>query len=227
MKKKTVAALALSAVLAMGTVPAFAVEGAGGETPVEPTPPAGSVSDLPQNTTDIKEGGTTGTTVKVQTVIDNISVKLPLNMTIVASAAGGAASCPSDEKYLIENHSIFPIKITSAKAEAQGDKDWDLKPGSLDASTTTDCKVGALAIKLTTTDAAKASWDVGASNGYTADSFKIPAAVVNGEGVTVGQLKFKVEASSSKLKQTYDKATDAVKLTYTVAADSKTVTPAP
>ena len=208
MKKKMFAALALSATLAMGAVPAFADE---------PTTPKGS-SDTPTDAT-VANGGDTSTTVKVQTVVDNITVAVPLNMTIVAKAAGGAADCPSVDTYLIQNKSVFPIKITAAKAEAQGTAgDWVLKTGTLDATKVAEGNVGDLALKLTTNDADAKSWDVAGT--YTAGDFKVKAATESAGTTTPGDLKFKVEASSTKLKKTYDDATDAVKLTYTVAPDS-------
>lgn len=211
MKRKMFAALALSATLAMGAVPAFAAD------------PAADV-DTPKDAT-VANGGSTSTTVKVQTVVDNITVAVPLNMTIVAKAAGGAAACPSDDAYLIQNKSVFPIKITDASSAAQGTSgDWTLKVGTLDGTKTADGAVGDLALKLTTSDDA-ATWDV--AGAYTADAFKVPAATMSAGSTTAGELKFKVEASSTKLKKTFDGATDAVKLTYTVAPDSTAVTPAP
>ena len=82
MRKKTFAALALSATLAMGAVPAFAEELA----------EVGTVTDQ-----SVSNGGTTSTTVKVKTEVGNIVVALPLNMTIVANTEGGQeigrASC--------------------------------------------------------------------------------------------------------------------------------------
>ena len=144
MRKKTFAALALSATLAMGAVPAFAEELA----------EVGTVTDQ-----SVSNGGTTSTTVKVKTEVGNIVVALPLNMTIVANTEGGQAKCPSQDAYLIQNKSVFPIKITAAKAEAQGTPgDWVLKTGTLDGQGTPTGNVGDLALKLTTNETAPKSW---------------------------------------------------------------------
>ena len=201
MRKKTFAALALSATLAMGAVPAFAEELA----------EVGTVTDQ-----SVSNGGTTSTTVKVKTEVGNLVVALPLNMTIVANTEGGQAKCPSQDAYLIQNKSVFPIKITAAKAEAQGTTgDWVLKTGTLDGQGTPTGNVGDLALKLTTNETAPKSWDVAST--YAADAFKVAGAA---SSATPSELKFKVEASSTKLKKTFEAATDAVKLTYTVAPDS-------
>ena len=79
MKRKMFAALALSATLAMGAVPAFAAE--------------------PADTDATDAGGFTGnaatTTVSIKTDASQISAEIPMKMQIVANAAGGNSTAPT------------------------------------------------------------------------------------------------------------------------------------
>lgn len=136
MKKtsKLFGAVALSAALAMGcAVPAFA------------TDPEASVDTDLSSTTSPDTGIETEVSLKAK--INNINVAVPLKMSFVVNAEGGAlAAAPSAgtktladgnvtiSGYRIENGSPFDVAVTNVKAAASDTNEWKL----LDASDTTD-----------------------------------------------------------------------------------------
>lgn len=121
--------VALSAALAFGcAVPAFAVDEYG--TAIgEATP------------TDVEQGSSVATDVKVATRITNINVAVPLTVTVVADSASGDVLVPSaglkhyvdgqfnpggTTGYRIENYSPFPVKIADIATKDISNGDWKL-----------------------------------------------------------------------------------------------------
>lgn len=128
MKKtsKLFGAIALSTALAMGcAVPAFATDPTVGGS-IEGTDM--STPDAPGDT----DHDGMHTDVAVKTQISNISVAVPLNVTIVASSEGGTINAPSAgvknitggtasvSGYRIENTSSFPVEIVDVASAAAG-----------------------------------------------------------------------------------------------------------
>lgn len=133
-RSKIAGAVALSAALAFGTaVPAFAVDEYG--TSVDNTTEA-------QRTENHKQNDTIATDVHVATMITNINVAVPLNVTIVADSAGGEVYKPSgglkhyDDAgaflpegttgYRIENYSSYPVKIDGVQVQENENGYWKL-----------------------------------------------------------------------------------------------------
>ena len=133
-KSKMIGAAALSAALALGTaVPAFAVDEYGTSTD--------EITD-DQRTEDHKQNDSIATDVHVATMITNINVAVPLNVTIVADSAGGAVLKPSGglkhydaagafvadgtTGYRIENYSSYPVKIDGVKVEENENGYWKI-----------------------------------------------------------------------------------------------------
>lgn len=196
MKKHALTAVALTAALALGAVPAFAAT------------PTGSVGELQDRT--LANNGTTGTTVKVETTVSQIVASLPIDMTIAAPTAGGTTAVPGANAYKIINKSIFPIKVSAAKTDVV--EGWKLQSA---AQTTTTKPTGTIGdIQMTITSSDNKAWNI--AGAYTADLWKIPAKIVDGKD---GELTFDIAATNSPLKKTFSSATKAVTLTYTVAAD--------
>lgn len=204
MRKQALTVVALTAALALGTAPAFATPGVGDST---------------DRTLDNK--GNTGTTVKVETTVDQIVASLPIDMTIAVHTKGGAADAPSEDAYKILNKSIFPIKVSAATATAHSD--WNLVAEKQAEGSSPAVSAVAGNLQILMTPKAGSPWNV--AEAYTADGWKIDARTVSGETVTDGVLAVKVEATSSKLKKTFSSATKAVTLTYTIAADDVAAVP--
>ncbi|WP_165253288.1 hypothetical protein [Adlercreutzia sp. ZJ304] len=155
MKKtsKIFGAVALSAALAMGcAVPAFAADLGSGDGTVDAS------TDNPVVNSAVS------TDVKVKARISQIDVTVPLNVTIVADAAGGPLGVPSEgiktftaqntadiSGYRIENESSFPVAITNIATTDSSSGDWKLVSTINNASITG--AVGDLAIKLEPSDA--------------------------------------------------------------------------
>lgn len=199
MKKKMLTAAVLTAALALGTAPAFALD--------DPT-----VTDK----TITGASGDVGTTVKVETTVSQIAAALPLEMTIAAPTAGGTTTVPSENSYKIVNKSIFPIKVTNAVASAE--TGWTLSASAINASTEPTSKaadtVGDLYLKLTPKGKTSA-WTI--NSALTPADWTIGAASASAD---TDELQFKLDGSNSKLAKTFTGATKAFTLTYTIAADS-------
>lgn len=190
--KKVLATLALSATLAMGAVPAFAVDASVNET--------GSFG----------EDGTGVTTLNVQATASQIQATLPVSITVVTPAAGGTITAPSDKAYKIVNNSATaPLKIKSIQGvDANG---WLVK-STLTTSTSEikgtgemqlSVKAGASApVTITTTDTAIA--DAAASYFTVAENDSL--------GLTLAG------ATAVKSNLATDSPIPAVKIQYTVAA---------
>lgn len=197
MKKKMLTAAVLTAALALGTAPAFA-----GENDVELG-----------NATITKDNKTTGTTVSVETTISQIDVQLPLTMTIATPTAGGTTTTPSG--YKIVNKSIFPIKVS--KAQSKAETGWTLADGEIAANTAPSegTTIGDLYLKLQ--PSGKSAWTVSTTS-YTPTDWKIGGATTDAGTA----LDITLTGTNSKLAKTFNGATQAVSLTYTIEADSET-----
>lgn len=118
MKKsqKILTALVLSTTLALGAVPAFAVDASVGD--------AGSF-DVAKKTAS--------TTMNVYTLgEDQIQATVPLNITVVTPAKGGVITAPSATAYKIVNNGSMDIKVT--KIEGIDNAGWKV----VDTLTTPD-----------------------------------------------------------------------------------------
>ena len=131
MKKsgKALGALALSATLAMGcAVPAFAADEYGTDI--------GIYSDHTEN---LKQNDSVYTDVKIATMITNINVAVPLDVTIVADSAGTSVLHPSaglknytngafdpaaTTGYRIENSSSYPVAIKNIQVTDSSSGEW-------------------------------------------------------------------------------------------------------
>ena len=94
MKKtsKLFGAIALSATLAMGAIPAFAADTVGATEDIE-----GTEDDVRTLDTDADGGaGSPDSIITVSTFTSQISVTLPVALPIVADTAGGAGMAPNN-----------------------------------------------------------------------------------------------------------------------------------
>lgn len=176
MKKnmRMIGACALSATLALGcAAPAFAV----GDPNAAKTDTYGTNADntlAEERLKDRAEGSDDAkvdTDVHVATMITNINVAVPLNITLVADSKGGDIMKPSAgvkvanddgtfnpegiKGYRIENYSSYPIKIDSVQTTEDEEGFWCLV-NDLNTTTfisTTNSKVGDLDLELAPSDA--------------------------------------------------------------------------
>lgn len=214
MKRKMFAALALSATLAMGAVPAFAAD------------PAASTTDPAQ----IESGNTQTTTVSVQTKVGQISAKIPVAVGIVADMNGGGIMAPKPEDgvlqsgYRIENHSIFAIQVTAATATADTAK-WYLKSDTMadGAEPTPDTSASAGDVYLTLKPGNGTAWVLGkdfSTVSATADEWTVDPATVSGGSTTPGVLQLGLDGKTSKLKESFETAQKVVDIKYTIGVKS-------
>lgn len=159
MKKtsKVLGSVALAATLALGcAAPAFA------------DPYGTAVGDM-DSRNDLKQhDDSMGTDVNIATMITNISVAVPLDLTIVADSAGGPIMAPSAgvktldstgnliaadpiTGYRIENYSTYPVKIEGISVTDNSNGQWELVQAiAADGKTTGDAnKIGDLCLTLT------------------------------------------------------------------------------
>lgn len=195
MKKQALTAAVLTAALTLGTVPAYAAA------------TLGTVTDSTIN----GSSGSVNTTVKVETTVSQIKAALPLEMTVAAPTVGGSTSTPA--AYKIINKSTFPVKITSATATAA--EGWKLSATALQKDDAPKGAIGDLQMSLTPTGAT--AWQV--AEKFAATNWKIAGAADGKDG----ELPIAIAATNSALKKTYTSATQAVSLSFTIAADSETV----
>ena len=151
---KVLGAIALSATLAAGcAIPAFAADEYGT-----------AVGDQQEYVK--KHNDTVATDVKIATVVTNINVAVPLNITIVADAAGTDIMHPSAGMkhqdasgallatngitgYRIENYSTYPIAIKGIEVTDNSDGDWALVEAIAADNLTKTGEYGDLALTLT------------------------------------------------------------------------------
>lgn len=195
MKKRMFMALALSATLAMGAVPAFA----------EDTTPTGSATD-PTATKDNKGN----TVVSVQTLATNIKATIPLNVTVVGPADGGALTGVPNN-YQIENGSVYPIKVSAVQAvEDETIKGWGLATGPLTTASTSTNTIGDLYLTLTPENGTL--WIASKTENKPSDWYIGPKTDA---GDTAN--KITLAGSVSQIKTVSDTAVPAVKLQFTIA----------
>lgn len=210
MKKQALVAAACAVALTLGTAgTAFAAitDGVG-------------VDDAVKNFNENNNSAVT--TIKVSTMVGQIDATVPVSLAVAANAAGGNFSgVPSDGVYQIKNNSTFNIKVTDAIAAEKAD--WELRTDPLDANSTLSNKaMGAiqLILKPDSSDASVTEWNAKNTFKEADANWKVPAK----SGATAGSLGFVISGSTTPLKKTLaDGAlSDAVTLTYTIAADTTT-----
>lgn len=206
MKRKMFAALALSATLAMGAVPAFAADPA--ENPLD-----GSVTDAKA----IDKTGGQNTVVSVKTVVGQIDATVPTKVVISANTDGGDVAVPSATAYKIVNNSIFDLHVDTVKAVAGGD--WAFKKEAIGTPVPgpTAGKIGDIYMALAPKDKeATASFDLTNTTpfSYSAD-WKIPAKTDGG----AGELGLQLKGGTTRLSQVLAEGTtsDAMTITFTVS----------
>lgn len=161
MKKtsKMIGAVALASALALGTaVPAFAAD------PTFPDDYTAGIGEY-DHQENLRQNSEVNTQVNVATVVTNINVAVPIDLTIVANSAGGDVVAPSSgvkpnggttaTGYRIENYSEYPVAIKNIKTEENGE-DWKLVesiPADLSRDTAAGAKIGDLALDLAPSDA--------------------------------------------------------------------------
>ena len=150
------------------------------------------------------------TTVSIETNTDQLSASIPIKMTVVAPAGGGDITAPGSDVYKITNNSLIPIYVTSLKGAEVADSGWKL------VSTISDTVAGTVGdIQMSVNDkqiTATGTTDV------TGDAMKINAKA---EGVD-NTLGLTVVGKTTPVKSTSDKAVEAIKITYTIAATAAT-----
>lgn len=123
---KLLGSIALTAALAMGTVPAFAsvnaptdwlngtdqgIGGAGVSTDNK------MITNL-TNTNDNKKQGTGSTAVKATVFDADMQVTIPLQLSVAFASVGSELTCPSDGAYAITNNGTDAVKITNINANS-------------------------------------------------------------------------------------------------------------
>lgn len=214
MKGKMFAALALSATLAMGAVPAFAVD-------------AGDIVKDSEGKIDLASGQET--TVSVKTVVGQIDATIPTQVVINASTDGGAVGVPAATSYKIVNNSIFDLQVS--KMEAKRGDNWGFKSDSISAvegvyPAPSDGKIGDIYMTLAPKDKASSAFTLTNTATFTpAADWKIPAK----SGSTVGELGLQLDGVTSRLSKVLadNETSEAMKITFTVSTQTVPETPAP
>lgn len=195
MKKKAITALALTAALAMGTAPAFAVDiNQNGNTSVDTT----SENKIVQTEAGKASGSTT---LSIKTLATNIQATIPLSMTVAGPAEGGDLVVP--EKYAIKNGSVYPISVT-VKADKDGAA-WSLTTEEAKGLTATDkinlnLQPAGVATKFALTEAdSVADWKIAK------------------KGAADTECVIALDGTVSATSQEVGTATKALKLVYTIA----------
>lgn len=176
MKKKlhSIAACGLGCALALSMSPAAAfaadVDGTGVDTDMTTIEDLSSDSDA---STDVKVFGTDS----------QISVTVPVGLTVAVSGAPGAAFAGAPTNYAISNNSYFDVQVKNVKATEQ--VGWDYSDAKVtDKTAVSSGNTGAIHIDLyptiakpTSTTGAVAITQAGVdtSTGSTAAKWKVPA----------------------------------------------------
>lgn len=135
-KLRSVAACGLGCALVMALSPAaaFAVSGT-------------TADDGTTSIETLEADSEAATEVRVFGTDSQISVTVPVGLTVAASGAPGAKFAGSPTNYKIVNDSYFDVQVKSVKAEAS--ESWDYSDAAVTkTSTVTDGKVGAIHIDL-------------------------------------------------------------------------------
>lgn len=194
--KKMLGAVVLSATLVLGTASfAFAAE------------PPGTVSDEFGASTNVLIATTGETWIDPDDPTEGqISVTVPLTMTIVASANGGDIVGPSSGAYRIVNGSTCDVKVAGSYILEDSALSLKLSNAAIAAETAATAGYDAdLNLVLTPTEGSDA-WTIG-------------EAAPTWDILEGGILPMKISGSTSKLAKTFDNALAApliMTLTYTV-----------
>lgn len=147
--KKLLGSIALTAALAMGTMPAFAsivnsadntwldadagIGGTGVSTNLNVFSVTGTGTDL--NDPDNLKTGTGSTTIKATVFDADLNVTVPMVVSVAFSSAGGPLTCPSASAYQIYNNSDkHAVKLINIKGASTG---FDLADASTISSKNT------------------------------------------------------------------------------------------
>lgn len=181
MKKKlhSIAAYGLGCalVLSMSPAAAFAADMDGTGVDADNT----TISDLSSDsdaTTDVKVFGTDS----------QISVTVPVGLTVAVSGAPGAAFAGAPTNYAIENNSYFDVQVK--KVAATDTDGWDYSDAKVDAKTAvTSGKTGAIHIDLYP--------KIASPTGTTGAVAITKAGVEVGTGTAANVAKWKIDAKKS------------------------------
>lgn len=195
--RKAITAMALTAMLAMGTAPAAFAAGEG-------------TSDTPTGVTTANGKATGDTTISVETIVTNISATIPLNVKVVGPAEGGPLSgVPSN--YQIVNKSAYPIKVTEIKATEDESGNWKLSESALTDASESTANIGDICLTLQM-DGTTTPLIMKIAAQQPADWVVPVSASADGTAKNI-----KVAGSLSQIKSVKDAATTAVKVQYTIA----------
>lgn len=228
---KLFGAVALTAALAMGTMPAFAVQtsstvpsdwlngtdnGVGGAGVSQDTKTMNVVNDAGNKV------GTGSTAVKATVFDADLNVTVPLQVSVTFASDGGELTCPSASAYKIYNHAENK-EVTIMKIEGKAGTGWSLVEAgnaSLNGAASNSKMInlqaslnGGTPIDLATKAASGGSLS-------SAERVKVPG----GDGIDPGacsiQLSGKTNKFATPLNAGYVESTVAT-ITYTIAAGDK------
>lgn len=211
MKRKMFAALALSATLAMGAVPAFAAEPNG--TSVE-------------GSGDFKDDSNKATTVvSIKTDASQISATIPMKATIVAKANGGDVTAPTADSYKVTNNSSFDVYITSIQGTAQNG--WELLSSDAVSDNTASGAVADVSLTVGPRGADATTTDSPVRISTTKVDMKDATMKIAAKGAADGAdtLGLVLAGKTTKVKSVSANAVDAVSIQYTISAQDPTPTP--
>lgn len=194
--KKSALTVAMAGALALACAPAaFAA-----------SPSVGGTSTFNNN-----EGHTD---VKVATEAGQLSAEIPLNMTVVANAQGGAlAGKPGG--YKIVNKSYFAIQVATVKAEAAASSAWAYSNTSLTSASASGLNIN-LTLQPNGAGSATTLTSAGVDTSASQD-WKVAAAT----GLAGTEKAIAVDGSTSPLSKSIGDAGEAAaKITYTIQAAS-------
>ena len=192
--KKMAAALALSAALAMGAVPAFAADASVGKT--------GSFADGNDNT------GSASTALNVYATASQIQATIPVDITIVTPIEGGTITAPSADAYkIVNNNATKALKVT--KVQGVDNAGWKAVTELTNPKNNMSATTGEM--KLTVKAGSSAAMSIESEN----------ATSIPTEAPATGELGLELAGTTSvKSNLTANTTYPAVKITYTVAVDT-------
>lgn len=198
--KKMAAALALSAALAMGAVPAFAADASVGKT--------GSFADGNDNT------GSASTALNVYATASQIQATIPVDITIVTPIEGGTITAPSADAYkIVNNNATKALKVT--KVQGVDNAGWKAVTELTNPKNNMSATTGEM--KLTVKAGSSAAMSIESENATSIPTeaqsyFTAPAN---------GELGLELAGTTSvKSNLTANTTYPAVKITYTVVVDT-------
>ena len=198
--KKMAAALALSAALAMGAVPAFAADASVGKT--------GSFADGNDNT------GSASTALNVYATASQIQATIPVDITIVTPIEGGTITAPSADAYkIVNNNATKALKVTTV--QGVDNAGWKAVTELTNPKNNMSATTGEM--KLTVKAGSSAAMSIESENATSIPTeaqsyFTAPAN---------GELGLELAGTTSvKSNLTANTTYPAVKITYTVAVDT-------